>query len=82
MTNGKTLTNTFKLPQEIVNKNTVWLVDDAMRLVPRKVTIAREEEAFFVISAGLKNNDQVVTTLPEHPQPGLEVKFAKSEAAL
>jgi multidrug efflux system membrane fusion protein len=36
----------------------------------------REEGEYFYISDGLEVNDQLVLTLPEYPQAGMEVKIA------
>lgn len=77
---GQILENVYKLDQDIVNKKTVWVVDSDMKLAAKKVAIAREEGMYFLISEGLDNNDRVLTTLPEHPQQGMEVKFSKAEA--
>ncbi len=71
---GKTLENVFKLPQELVTNQTVWVVDDEHKLEPRTVAVMREEGEFFLIRDGLSNQDQLVTTLPEYPQPGMKVK--------
>ena len=73
---GKTLENVYRLPQELVTNQTVWVVGPEQRLEPRSVAVMREEGDFFLISDGLSNEDQVVTTLPEYPQNGMEVKLA------
>ncbi|MBX2848699.1 MAG: efflux RND transporter periplasmic adaptor subunit [Acidiferrobacterales bacterium] len=73
---GKTLENVYRLPQELVTNQTVWVVGPEQRLEPRSVAVMREEGDFFLISDGLSNEDKVVTTLPEYPQNGMEVKLA------
>ncbi|TDF41422.1 efflux RND transporter periplasmic adaptor subunit [Alteromonadaceae bacterium M269] len=72
---GQVLSNVYKLPQEWVNNDTVWVVGNDKKLIPKKVTVVREEGPFFLVSAGLAENDQLVTTLPEYPQEGMEVKI-------
>ncbi|BDX08159.1 efflux RND transporter periplasmic adaptor subunit [Planctobacterium marinum] len=72
---GKTLENVFKLPQELVTNQTVWVVDGEQKLEPRNVAVLREEGQFYLVSDGLQNNDRIVTTLPEYPQKGMEVKL-------
>ena len=73
---GATLQNIYRLPQSLVNNQTVWIVNDENKLEPRKVTVVREEGEYFYISDGLEVNDQLVLTLPEYPQEGMEVKVA------
>ena len=75
---GITLQNVFKLPQELVTNKTVWVVENE-RLESRQVTILREEGEYFLISAGLSDNDKLVMTVPEYPQKGLQVKTAAQE---
>ncbi len=73
---GATLQNIYRLPQSLVNNQTVWIVNGENKLEPRKVTVVREEGEFFYVSDGLEVNDQLVLTLPEYPQAGMEVKIA------
>jgi RND family efflux transporter MFP subunit len=73
---GATLQNIYRLPQSLVNNQTVWIVNGENKLEPRKVTVVREEGEYFYISDGLEVNDQLVLTLPEYPQEGMEVKIA------
>ncbi len=73
---GATLQNIYRLPQSLVNNQTVWVVNDEQKLEPRKVTVVREEGEYFYISDGLNIDDQLVLTLPEYPQAGMEVKVA------
>lgn len=73
---GKTLEQVVKLPQDLVNNRTVWVLDQEDRMQPRKVDIVREEGEFFLISSGLTLDDQVIMTLPEYPQKDMEVKVA------
>lgn len=78
---GKTLENVYKLPQDLVTNQTVWVVDEEQKLEPRTVAVLREEGEFFLINNGLSNRDSIVTTLPEYPQRGMEVKVNSTEAA-
>ena len=73
---GTTLQNIYRLPQELVNNRTVWIVNDEQQLEPRKVKVIREEGEYFYISDGLEADDQLVLTLPEYPQKGMAVKVA------
>ncbi len=77
---GKMLQNVYKLPQELVNNQTVWLLNEASELEPRKVKVVREEDAFFLIGEGLNDGDRLVLTVPEYPQKGMSVKLAEPAA--
>ena len=72
---GQILSNVYKLPQEWVTNDTVWIVGEDKKLIPKKVDVVREEGAFFLVRSGLSENDQLVTTLPEYPQEGMLVKI-------
>jgi membrane fusion protein, multidrug efflux system len=78
---GATLNNIYRLPQALVNNQTVWVVNESQELEPRKVTVIREEGEFFYISSGLNADDKLVITLPEYPQKGMPVKIADAQAA-
>ncbi|KAA1162745.1 efflux RND transporter periplasmic adaptor subunit [Pseudoalteromonas fuliginea] len=73
---GAMLNNIYRLPQELVNNKTVWIVNEEQQLEPRKVTVIREEGEYFYISDGLQADDKLVITLPEYPQKGMAVKIA------
>ena len=78
---GKTLNQLYKVPQDLVNNKTVWILNEDDQLEPRKVNVLREEGAFFYIGAGLNENERIVTTLPEYPQKGMAVKVAGSNSS-
>ncbi|MBH0027205.1 efflux RND transporter periplasmic adaptor subunit [Pseudoalteromonas sp. SWN29] len=73
---GAILNNIYRLPQALVNNQTVWVVNENQELEPRKVTVIREEGEYFYISSGLNADDKLVITLPEYPQKGMQVKIA------
>lgn len=79
---GKTLEDVYRLPQELVTNQKVWIVDPTQRLEPRNVRVVREEGEFFLIRGDLMDDDKVVTTLPEYPQNGMEVKLAVADGDL
>jgi len=78
---GKTLNSIYRLPQDLVNNNTVWLLNSEGQLESRKVQVIREEGEYFYVSTGLKDNEKLVTTLPEYPQTGMSVKVAGSDSS-
>ena len=73
---GKKLEHIYRLPQEIVNNRKVWVVNDNNVLEPRVVNVLRAEKDFMLINKGLRDNDQVVLTVPDYPQEGLQVEVA------
>ena len=82
---GKTLPQVYSVPQDLVNDDGIWLLDERSRLTESKVTVLRSEGEQLIISEGISNTDLVVVTPPEYPSEGMLVKrisAAKTEAAL
>lgn len=77
---GRSLKHIYRLPQELVNNRTVWVVNQDNQLEPKIVNVLREEGEFFLIGDGLSRQDQVVLTVPEYPQKGMVVKVAQAES--
>lgn len=73
---GQVLQDVYRLPQELVHNNQVWVVGDDRKLEARNVTVLREEGRYILINEGLHNGDRLVTVLPEYPQTGQEVRIA------
>ncbi len=71
--NGKQIPNLFKVPQELVTDDRVWIIDQEDKLVPKTVHVLREEQANFYIDSGVKVGDELVLTVPEFPQIGMSV---------
>ena len=76
---GKKLKHIYRLPQEIVNNKKWWVVNQDNILEPRIVNVLRAEKDFMLINEGLRDNDQVVLTVPDYPQEGLQVEVAKPD---
>ncbi|WP_440057011.1 efflux RND transporter periplasmic adaptor subunit (plasmid) [Pseudoalteromonas sp. T1lg65] len=76
---GKSLKNIYRLPQELVQNRTVWIVNDDGLLEPKKVNVLRSEGEYFLVSEGLSDDDRLVKTLPEYPSKGMAVKVAKTD---
>ena len=72
---GKILKNVFKVPQALVNKRRIWLVDGDNKLESHQVDVIREEGTYFFISSGVSERDRLAKNLPEYPQNGMEVKI-------
>lgn len=72
---GKLIENVYKVPQNLVNKRKIWVIDADQKLLSKNVEVVREEGTYFLISSGINEQDQVVMTLPEYPQNGMGVKL-------
>lgn len=77
---GAPLDNVFRLSQDLVSNRKVWIIDQDNKLRVNKVEVVREEGEIYLIGAGLNENDKIVTTVPEYPQIGMEVRVAGTEA--
>lgn len=73
--NGQTINGVFKVPQSLVTKRAIWVLDDNNQMVSKPVNVVREEGVYFYIDQGITRNDRIVMTLPEYPQNGMEVKI-------
>jgi RND family efflux transporter MFP subunit len=73
---GQTLRNVYRLPQDLVTRNKVWVIDDENRMQEKSVEVIREEGSFFFVNSGIEANDRIVTTVPEYPQRGMKVRLA------
>ncbi|ASI93070.1 efflux RND transporter periplasmic adaptor subunit [Vibrio mediterranei] len=80
--NGKQIPNLFKVPQELVTDERVWVVDQEDKLVPKSVHVLREEQANFFIDSGVKTGDELVLTVPEFPQIGMSVIRSNSNSEI
>jgi multidrug efflux system membrane fusion protein len=79
---GNRLDNVFKVPQFLVNKGRVWLLDEDDQMRSHRVTVIREEGEFFFLSNGFEVADRLVKSLPEYPQNGMEVNVIGAPLAL
>lgn len=80
--NGKIIKSVYKVPQSIVNKRAIWVLDDNNQMVSKPVNVVREEGANFYIDQGIAENDRMVMTLPEYPQNGMAVKIVGEASPL
>ncbi|MCM2680363.1 efflux RND transporter periplasmic adaptor subunit [Echinimonas agarilytica] len=76
---GRQLSNVYQVPQKLVSNRTVWTVNGDDELHPKKVEVLREEGEFFLIGSGIEESDQIVLTLPEYPQKGMQVISVPAE---
>ncbi|MCV2886205.1 efflux RND transporter periplasmic adaptor subunit [Aestuariibacter sp. AA17] len=77
---GKTLNDVYKVRQEYVTNNILWVAEDDT-LIAKEVEIIREENQYFLIRGDIIPKDQLVLTLPEYPQSGMAVKVTDKTAS-
>lgn len=70
---GIVLEDVFKIKQDLVNNSSVWTLDADGKMRSKRVDVVREQGDFFLINSGLENGEQIVLTLPEYPQNGMDV---------
>ena len=78
---GKTLSDVYRVPQELVTNRLLWTLDEDDKLKSQKVTVVREESGEFLIQGSFDAN-KVVMSLPEYPQNGMSVKVIKPTSEL
>lgn len=75
---GQFINSIYKLPQDLVTNNRVWVLgDDNKSIEQRVVSVLKEDGKEFLIDSGLTENDSVVITVPEYAQDGMSVKLEK-----
>ena len=76
---GKTLKDVYRVPQELITNNQLWLLDSDGNLYSEQVDVLRQEGGDFLIS-GSYDGAEIVITPPEYPQNGMAVKVLKKPA--
>ncbi len=65
----------FAIPRHALTQgDTIWVVDEQLRIQPRAVDIVRTDETFAFIDAGLENGESYATTPIDQPLPGMQVR--------
>lgn len=77
---GKEIKDVYKIPQTLVNKQKIWLVNENDELESHPVQIIRDEGVYFYVRADLSDNENwLAKNLPEYPQNGMAVKISVNE---
>lgn len=67
--------NFFVVPRHALARgDTLWIVDDAMRIHPRTVAPVRTDEGFAYIAEGLADGERYVAVPLDQPLPGMRVR--------
>ena len=72
---GLMLNDVVKLSQDLVTNNRVWVLNDDKTIKQKVVDVVKEEGKDFLIGDGLEQGDNIVMTIPEFPQEGMEVRL-------
>lgn len=71
---GVVFKNAVKLPREALRSDdAVWLIDQANKLVVRKVKVERSERDYVVVTDGLNDGERIITSPIELPVSGMKV---------
>ncbi len=74
---GKSGGDFFVVPRHALARgDTLWLVDDDMRIRPRTVAVVRADERFAYIAEGFEDGERYVTIPIAQPLPGMKVRVA------
>ncbi|MGX5913725.1 efflux RND transporter periplasmic adaptor subunit [Aliidiomarina sp. Khilg15.8] len=71
---GQQYSDLFRLPQEALVRNHIWLVKEDNTLERREVEVLRKEGADVWVRNGISANDSLVVMPPNFPQPGMTVR--------
>ncbi|NVK57987.1 MAG: efflux RND transporter periplasmic adaptor subunit [Alteromonadaceae bacterium] len=71
---GRTISDVYRIPQELITKRQLWILDKEDKLIAKNVEVVREVGSEFLVRVDIDNDDRVVMTLPEYPQNGMAVK--------
>ena len=59
---GVKINNSIKIPRDLINDNTVWIVNEENELEKRNVEILFFDKDYVVLKKGLNNGDQLLLT--------------------
>lgn len=76
---GQQFSDLFRLPQEALVRNHIWLVKDDNTLERREVEILRKEGSNVWIRNGVSADETLVVMPPNFPQPGMLVRPVMEE---
>lgn len=72
--------NLFAIPRHALSRgDTIWIVDEQLKIQPRQVAIVRTDEAFAYVEAGLRDGERYATTPIDQPLPGMQVRLSEPD---
>lgn len=79
---GKTLQNVYKVPNQSITDDLVWLANKDNQLESKRISILRSEPGYYIIRGALGEQVSVVVTLPDYPIVGTLINPIASSATL
>lgn len=71
---GQSVNEVYRLPQEALVRDSIWLVSDDNTLQRQQVNILRKEGRDVLITEGISATDTLVVMPPNFPQHGMKVR--------
>lgn len=66
----------FAIPRHALSRgDTIWIVDDQLKIHPRVLAIVRTDEQFAYVEGGLADGERYATTPIDQPLPGMQVRL-------
>tara|TARA_B100000945_G_C20410436_1_gene612253 strand:+ start:982 stop:2115 length:1134 start_codon:yes stop_codon:yes gene_type:complete len=72
---GVRILNVFVVPRDRVRKESIWVIDNFMKLYNRPVEILRFEKEFAIIGEGIQDGDRLLTSRVSSLINGITVTF-------
>ncbi len=67
----------FVIPRYSIQRGeTLWVVDENMKMFPRKLSIVRSDDQFSYVDGGLEDGEQYCLTPIDQPLPGMRVRLS------
>ena len=74
---GQTAGNLAVIPRHAMQSgNTLWIVDESMKIYPREVVVARRDDDSVYISSGVEGGEKYCLTPVDQPLPGMRVRVS------
>lgn len=71
---GQAVSEVYRLPQEALVRDSIWLVSDDNTLQRQQVNILRKEGRDVLVTEGISATDTLVVMPPNFPQHGMKVR--------
>lgn len=71
---GQSVSEVYRLPQEALVRDSIWLVSDEDTLQRQQVNILRKEGRDVLVTEGISATDTLVVMPPNFPQHGMRVR--------
>jgi multidrug efflux pump subunit AcrA (membrane-fusion protein) len=72
--------NLFAIPRHALSRgDTIWIVDEQLKIQPRQVAIVRTDEDFAYVESGLADGERYATTPIDQPLPGMQVRVSERD---